>query len=252
MGSQQNTSSSNTSNATFNPTSLNAYNSLIGSGSNVLNSYMNNPFGNSMYTFGQQQTQKGAQQLGQQNMATLLQNQKISGLTGKAGAGWLASQQAQTGRANQAMRSQGNISNIMAALQRQMGAAGLGMSFSPLMTGQSSTGQSSTSTGGLGTWLPQALGAGLGIASMFSGAGAAGGLASMMGGGGSGPSYATPTSILPQGFAGASVGNSPFGMPLSGNTLNFGGTNPLMAAMMGNPNTISATNPYAPQAGGSA
>lgn len=172
MGTQQTTNSNSNTGLNFNQTGLNAYNSLVGSGSNVLNQYMNNPFGNPMYQFGQAQTQAGAKQLGQQNMNTLMQNQKVSGLSGNAGAGWLGAQKAQTGRANQAMASQGNISNIMNALQRQMTATGMGMSFSPLATGQSSSGTQTSSTQGLGTWLPQLLGAGLGAASMFGTGGA--------------------------------------------------------------------------------
>lgn len=204
MGTTNKTTSS--SDLQFNPQAESIYNSLTGSGSKVLQGYMDNPFGNSAYKLGLSQSMQGAQQGGQNNMNMLGQNQLVSGMTGSAGQGWLGAQKAQTGRANQSMMSQANIQNVMQALQRQMGATGMGMSFSPQITG--STGQQTQSTGGLGTWLPQLLGtaAGAAMGGMGGmGAGGGGGMSSVMGG--SSASFPNMSS----GFAGAPQGPGGFG-----------------------------------------
>lgn len=219
MSTQQTTTSNQDTNLKFDPGSLSLYQDLTKTGGGILKGFMNNPFGNPFYRMGAGQTDKEAQALGQQNINVVNQLQRVSGLGGNAGTGWLQAQMARTGRANQALRSQGQISNIMAALQRQIGATGMGMSYSPLMTGQSASGKQTTETSGLGTWLPQVLGAGLGMATSMATAGAGGG-GGGFGGGGAGPSYASSTSILPKGFAGANPQMSPFGMPMSSNTIN--------------------------------
>ena len=181
MSTTQTTSGTNSSNLSFNPTAESMYNQLISGGGNVLSGYINNPFGNSAYTMGAQQSQAGAQQAGQNNMNSLMQNMKTSGLSGQGGAGFKQAQMAQTGRANQSMSSQANIQNVMQALQRQMQASATGLSFSPQLTGQSGQFSQQQSSSGLGTWLPQLLGAGLSLGTMGSTAGAsAGGGASAM------------------------------------------------------------------------
>lgn len=222
MPTQQQTNSSSSTGMQFDPGSMSTYQNLTGSGGKVLSNYINNPFSNPMYTFGQQQTQKGSQMLGQQNMNVLQQMMKTSGMTGKAGAGWLGAQTAQTGRANQSMRSQGNISNIMQALQRQMGATGMGMSFSPLMTGQSSTGSQTSTTSGTGTWLPQLIGAGMGAAMMGMSGGA---------GGASGGPSASDVRGLPA-SSGFGLGNSFPGFSGIGGLGSAMPPNPFAAGMM--------------------
>lgn len=164
MPTQQQTSSNNQSNLQFNPLAQNAYNQLVGSGSNVLQGYMNNPFGNASYQLGLGQSMRGASQSGANNQGVLNQLMKSSGIGGQAGQGFMGAQQAQLGRANQSQMSQANLGNIQSALQRQMAATGMGMSFSPQMTGQSGTSNSTQTTGGLGTWLPQLLGSAAGMA----------------------------------------------------------------------------------------
>lgn len=166
MGTTTNTSGSNSSQLQFNPVAQGMYNQLIQGGGNQLNQMINNPFGNALYQFGLGQSQKGAQQLGANNMGVLNQNQKAQGLGGQAGQGWLAAQRAMTGRANASMMSQANVGNVMQALQRQMAATGMGMSFSPQLTGQTGKFSQQQSTSGLGTWLPQIAGMGLSAAMM--------------------------------------------------------------------------------------
>lgn len=205
MGTTQNTTGSNTSTLNFNPAAQNIYNQLTGSGGSVLSGYMNNPFGNAMYQMGAGQSQKGAQQAGSNNIQALLQNMLTGGIGGQSGQGFQTAQMAQTGRANQSISSQANISNVMSALQRQMAATGMGMSFSPQLTGQSGNFSQQQTTGGLGTWLPQLLGAGLGAATggLFGGMGGGGGFGSV--GGVSNPGLGSP-SYMPGGTASA-IGN---------------------------------------------
>lgn len=208
MGTTNQTSGTNTSQLSFNPLSQGVYNQLTSGAGGVLGGYINNPFGNPYYTLGAAQSQKGAQQAGQNNMAALLQNQKALGLGGQAGQGWMSAQRAQTGRANQAMSSQANVNNVLAALQRQMSAAGTGLSYSPQLTGQSGKFSQFQNQSGLGTWLPQLLGAGLGAATMgFSGAGMGNPFSNVanqsLGG-------APPiSSVLGPSFTGNAIGNMP-------------------------------------------
>lgn len=159
MATTNNTSGSNTSGLTFNPIAQGIYNNLIQGGGNILSGYQNSPFGNPAFTMGAAQSQAGAQQAGNNNMQALNQNALTNGLTGQAGAGFMAAQKAQTGRANQAMSSQANVQNIMQALSRQMSAAGTGLSFSPQLTGSTGNFSQQSTMSGLGTWLPQLLGA---------------------------------------------------------------------------------------------
>jgi hypothetical protein len=227
MSTKQNTNSnqSSTNALQFNPGAEGIYNALTQGGGNVLQQYMNNPLNNPFYNLGRSQGQAGASAMGQQAMGVLGQNQKVSGLTGQAGAGWLGAQKAQTGRSNLSMMSQANLSNIMNAFNRQMGATGQAMSFSPQITGSSGTGtsNSTTTTSGTGTWLPQLLGAGLGMAT-----GNMGSLGSLFGGGGSSPQ--APQSIPSSGgsvFAGAPSGPS----GVFGTVPGSSGFNPLQMAM---------------------
>lgn len=231
MGTTNQTTGSNTSALTFNPQSQNLYNQLTSAGGGILSGYMNAPFSNPFFNLGAGQSQKGAQQAGQNNMAAVMQNQKALGLGGQAGQGWLGAQMAKTGRANQAMSSQANTSNVLSALQRQMSAAGTGLSFSPQLTGQSGNFSQTQTQSGLGTWLPQLMSAGLGAAM--------GG----MGGGGLSSLFANPTinagspsympgggSILPPSFAGMGSSGLQGMLPGMGNPLppmlpgmNYGG-----------------------------
>jgi len=164
MSSKQQTDSKQSNTLNYDPTSLGNYQSLTGAGSNQLLQMMQNPFGNPLYQLGLGQSQKGAAQGGANNMSALQQMMRTSGIGGTAGQGFQSAQLAKLGRANQGMMAGANTSNVMNALQRQLQATGMGMSFSPLLKGTSGTSQSTQTTSGLGTWLPQLISAGLGAA----------------------------------------------------------------------------------------
>lgn len=224
MGTTNTTTGSNTSSLQFNPIAQGVYNNLQQGAGSTLGVYINNPFGNAMYQMGASQTAKGAQTAGNTNMQALLQNMKAQGLGGQAGQGWLGAQQAQTGRANQAMAAGGNVQNVLAALQRQMAATGMGMSYSPQLTGQSGNFSQSSTQSGLGTWLPQLLGAGLsaGMGAMTGGASTAltGAMKmpSYMPGGGPSGGSAFPGFGMTGSIPGIMGGDSPFaGMPMMPN-----------------------------------
>lgn len=210
----------------FNPIAQGVYDQLIKGGGNVLSGYMNSPLSNPAYNLGAAQSQKGAQQAGANNMASLNQNMLTSGMSGQAGAGFKQAQMAQTGRANQAMSSQANVSNVLAALQRQMTAAGTGLSFSPQLTG--STSKQTQTQSGLGTWLPQLLSgiAGAGMGAMTGGMSAAMPFGSV--GGQSDPALGKISSM--PGFAGAPSGGLPGTLP-GGYQSN--GVPPWMSGMFG-------------------
>lgn len=190
MSTKQTTNQSSSSALQYDPASKNIYGSLTGAGGGVLNQYMVNPFNNPFFNIGTGQAQRGAQQMGANAIQALMQNQKVSGLSGQAGQGFQQAQLGRIGRSTLSMGAQGNMANVMAALNRQMQATGMGMSFQPLLTGEKGQSQSVQQTSGLGTWLPQLLGTAAGMAmGGFGGAGAAamapamGGTQGMMSGG---------------------------------------------------------------------
>lgn len=178
MSTKKETTSNNQSQLQFDPQSKNIYNQLTGSGSNVLQQYMSQPFNNPYYNLGAAQGQLGANKMGQNMTNALTQNMRVSGIGGGAGNAFQMAQMGKIGRATGAMRSQANLQNIFGALGRQMTATGMGMSFQPLMTGESSNSKSVEQTSGTGTWLPQLLG---GLAGGAMGM-ATGGLSSLGGG----------------------------------------------------------------------
>lgn len=161
MGVSNTTTGSNQSNLQFNPISQGIYNQLTSGAGNVLGQYINTPLGNPAYNLGASQSQKGAQQAGGANMAAMMQNMQSSGMNGQAGAGFKQAQQAQTGRVTSATSSQANTQNVLSALQRQMGAIGTGLSYSPQLMGQSGNFNQNQTQIGLGSFLPQLISSGL-------------------------------------------------------------------------------------------
>lgn len=161
MSTKTQTTSDTSNKLNFDPGSKSIYDMLTKSGSGVLNDYISNPFGNDTYKLGLGQSQKGAASQGNNLMQSMLQNMKVSGLSGKSGNAFQLAQMGKIGRGTASMSSQANIQNIMQALQRQLTATGMGMSFNPLLTGEKGHSDETQQTSGLGTWLPQLLGAGL-------------------------------------------------------------------------------------------
>jgi hypothetical protein len=184
----------------YDPASTAAYQNLIKGGSSVLSGYMNNPFGNPAYTMGLQNSMRGATQQGANNMGVLNQQLRTSGMASGGGNAFQMAQMGRVGRANASLLSQANIGNVQGALNRQFSAAGQGLAFQPLQTGQTAT----QKTSGLGTWLPQV--AGMALGGLTGGLGGA--LGGMFGGGGGSGAFTNPSLM-----AGPAAPPNPFMLP---------------------------------------
>ena len=180
MSTKTSTSQASTNKLNYDPNALNLYQNLIRSGGMQLSNLMNQPLSSPLYQMGLGQSIKGATAGGANNMGALQQLMRTSGFTGTGGQGFQSAQTAKIGRANQGLVAGANTANVMNALQRQLQATGMAMSFQPLLKGTSGTSQSTQTQSGLGTWLPQLLGAGLGMAT--SGLTSGAGMLSAMGG----------------------------------------------------------------------
>ena len=155
----------------YDPASMKTYQQFLGSFAPYMTGQVNNPFGNPFYQFGLQQSMKGASQAGANNMGALAQLMRTSGFGGSAGQGFQAAQMGRIGRANSGMMANAKIQNVLGALTRQQGMAQSMMGYQPLVTGGNAQmqGTQTTSTGGLGSWLPQV--AGMGMSALMGGLG---------------------------------------------------------------------------------
>lgn len=179
MSTKTQTNQSGTSQINYDPGAMSQYQKNIGSVMPSLRGIATNPFNNPYTQLLMQQGTKSAQQQGQLSQNALQQMLKTSGMAGGPASGFQSAMQGLLGRQTASGVSQAQQAAMMSGLQRQMQAQGMLMGFTPLLTGENSQSQATQTQSGLGTWLPQLLGAGL------SGAMALGtGGASMAGGGG--------------------------------------------------------------------
>lgn len=177
------TKNQTTSQANFDPTAMNTYQGMQGGLGNTINSYMNSPFSNPFFQTQQQMGTQQANMAGQSNMSNITNNLTASGINQNSPAA-LEMMNNQM-RQNSSMRANlGFLSPMQSAQGMQQNAMGLASSYRPLQTGQTQT-QSQT---GLGSWLPQVVGAGLSLAT----GGMSGGLKGLGGGGSSGSQMASP------------------------------------------------------------
>ena len=175
----------------YDPGSKSAFDTMTPQMSSVLSSYMRNPFNNGQYRLGLGRSMASALTEGN-NAARAVQSMfRTSGFAGGAGSPFLMAQRARIGRFASGLRANAQVGNIMNAFARQQWATQLASGYSPLQTGQTAT----QKTSGLGTWLPQVMGAGLSIAAApFTGGTSLMGLPGAMGaaGGGGGDVSMTP------------------------------------------------------------
>jgi hypothetical protein len=171
--------------------------------------YAQNPFGNPFFQQQQQMGTRQAMNQGQTGMNNLMSNFTSSGAGGGIQSPFMQEMMANQGRANSGLQAQLGFMNPMNQAQgMQQSAMGQLAGYNPLQTGQSGTnfanqgfntsqsgssqgnfnqsgsmnGNQTQSTGGLGTWLPQMLSMGMGLATGGMGGGA---LAALHGLGGS-------------------------------------------------------------------
>lgn len=210
---QQSGSNAGTSTFNFDPTSLSQMNSWKSQLFPQLSSMFSNPMGSPFFNQQLQASTKAASGLAGRNMGNALSQFNSSGIgSGSMNSGLRSSLMGGLNRYSSGLQFQGFNNAVNNAQTNMWNSAQLGSSlFQPFQTGASTTGNytgnsSGTSngtqtqtTGGLGTWLPQLVGAGLGLAS----GGLTGGLSSMTGGIPSGANslinQSIPTS-MPSGF----------------------------------------------------
>jgi len=193
MSTKQTTNSTNA--LQYDPKSKGLYDQLTSGAGNILSQYMTNPFGNGFFNLGQGMGQAAAQKQGATMKNALAQNMKVSGIGGNAGNAFQLGQLGRIGRSTSAMGASSTMSNVLNALNRQMTASQMGLSFNPLLTGEK--GQTVQQQSGLGTWLPQLLGAGIGAASSFATGGMKG---AMKGMGGASSAFSPASSVFSGGL----------------------------------------------------
>lgn len=163
--STEKTSTTNSAN-TYAPGALGNYQAWAGQLFPQLSQMFSNPTKSPFFTQQLQQNQKAAGQTSGLQSKNALTNFQMSGIGGGSmGGGAYQSLLAGLGRNSSQNAYSAWNSTMNNANQNMWNAGSLGSSFfgNPLVTGGNSTNKQTT--GGLGTWLPQVLGAGLGIAS---------------------------------------------------------------------------------------
>jgi hypothetical protein len=208
----------------YDPTSMGAFQGLTPGFANTVGGYMNNPFSNPFFQTQQQLGTSQAQKLGQTQMNSLLQNQNASGMGGGSSNPAALEMQQNQARANTGLQSQlGFLQPVQNALGMQQGAMQMAGNYKPLQTGGTQT----QSTQGLGTWLPQLLGAvgGAGMSALTGGlfgggGGGTGGVWGSQNPGQQGFQYGNPA---PTGYGGGGGAPPAFGGAPTGDPGGFGG-----------------------------
>lgn len=155
-----------TSTNQYNPGSLTTFNALQGPAAGLLQTYMNNPEAavSPYYNLAIQQGVQQAGLAGQTAMSNITGNMAATGFGGQNMPAFIASQMAAQQRATSGAEAnasiQGNLAKQQAALGVQQAGLQGALGYKPLQTGGTQVNQ----TGGLGSWLPQIIGAGLGAA----------------------------------------------------------------------------------------
>lgn len=152
--------SSSTSTINYDPASLSAYHTAIGTAMPVLQGYANNPFGNPFFLNQLTSLTNQANRAGQNSVSNLMNNFSQGGFAGQNPTPFLQSQLLRSGRATSGLTAAATQQAIQNAFQNQQFSLGTLSGFQPLLTGQATTG--TTSQSGLGTWLPQLAGGLLG------------------------------------------------------------------------------------------
>lgn len=203
----------------FDPASMARYQAAQGQALGGLQAFAGSPFANPYFQAGLGMQRGTIGQQGQSAMQALLQNAQTSGFG--ATSPFLQNLMAQQGRTQSSQQAQGFNQLLQSMLPLQMQALGaLQGGFSPFQTGGTqqqqytgtqrgtTTGQQTQQMSGLGSWLPQLIGGGLGALT----SGLAGGIPTSRGGGGLGlGSFPSPTT------GGAGFGSLSTTNPFAGN-----------------------------------
>lgn len=194
----------------FDPGSMAQYQQNLAAWGPQARAFATNPYGNQQFQEESAMGQDNAARMGSRNMANLRGNAAAMGYS--TNGGMFNSLLAQSGRATSGMQANAFRGAVGSANQRQMQSMGMLASFQPLMTGSNSnfSQNSQQQQSGLGTWLPQLIGAGVGA-----------GVSAFTGGGGMTPSSGASSSGSGVGATGSGMGGITGGI---GNV--FGGMSP--------------------------
>lgn len=124
---------------------------------NMANDMQLDPTKSSTFNLGLQNALNSNALLKQRAASNLTGNMAASGFAGNSNA-FQQAQLNRMGRAGSSMDAQSTNQNFLNYDMLRRQATGQSMNYRPLQTGQ--TGQSTQTTSGLGTWLPQVIGAG--------------------------------------------------------------------------------------------
>lgn len=219
------TKSTTTSTNQYNPQGMSAYNQMTPAMSSLNTQFMNSPFSNPQFQMQQLMGNSQANSMNQTGMNSLLQNMLGSGMAGGASNPAATEMLQNQSRAATGLQSQlGFQQPVNNALQRQQMAMGTAAGYQPLSTGNTQV----KTTGGLGSWLPQVAGMGLGIA------GAAMGMPTGLMSSWFNPANGGPGQQMPGFYSGANA--SPIG---------FAGTPGIVPSMGGGvPGGTGGSNPW--------
>lgn len=217
----------------YNQPSMNAFNSLQPGVSNTLNAYMNSPYSSGLFNLKLQQSLAQANQLGQRGASNVAQNLQSGGFGGGNLNAFQSSMLNSAARNQSALASIAYQNALLGSQQLQLQATQGAMGYRPLATGQ--TNQQTQS--GLGTWLPQVAGLGLGLAT--GGVGALG-----MGLGGAAGAASSGLNIGPNSFG---MLASQMATPMmAGTSGTFGGGPAFGSPLMGGAGSaVGMPNPFA-------
>lgn len=153
------TKNTQTSQSTFNQPSMGTFNALQDPYRNNMMQFMNDPMKSSFFNTQFAMAEKQNQAAFGANNATMMQNLTAGGNVGNVPA-YMQSNLLRNQRALSGANSNSFNNLLLGANQLRFGATQGAGAYRPLQTGQTQTQEQS----GLGSWLPQVLGAGLGIA----------------------------------------------------------------------------------------
>lgn len=206
MGTKTTTDTSNQ----YNSSAMGTYNAFQPQVQSSLMQMSQNPLGNSYFQHQLAQQQAASQQIGARNNTNAIRNMRAGGGVLSNSGGFSTAMLNRNNIASSGMQANAFNGAVNTALQNRNVSLAAMQAYQPLQTGQNST----QTTGGLGTWLPQLAGAAIGAAGDvmtggMSGAGGGGGLMSMFHQGSSTPASgymgAQNQSPNPWGMSGSST-----------------------------------------------
>jgi hypothetical protein len=223
------TKNTSTTQNQYNPQGMANYNAFQGLTGGILSNWATNPYGNAQFSQNLSQNMGMANQSNMNAISNSMSQFNMTGMN-NAPSGARTQLMSSLGRFGSANNANAFYQAVNTANNRQTGAVGQMSSFQPLQTGGTTTQQ----TSGLGTWLPQLLGAAGGAALGV----ATGGLSTLAGG------MANSAGFMGSGMGANSAGFSSMAPPTSqqGSPNAFSNSMMTQSGMPGIPTGGSAPN----------